>query len=659
MDNMHVSKVFTPFTSDLIQDGSSAGASDAATSDLDRVISYGIARRIGKDEALSSVPGSTDMRRRSKVYVASLIRKLPGAKRSFKKTLSPLNEATTFNAMLSALERSDHHGTSYHRESNRADYSQRREPPSPIEIPESVHGSAYVKVRESDKAHGKMDKGILKRQYNEYVRRSDSLKNLSQLNSTVGVWSSYKVDGHEVSENAVDPTSERTGNPALDHLHNININFHKADRHLTITCGIIDTRQKADELFNLVQSLKEKGQFTGSVRVALHQLNSFGLKIKGDRRLIQMQRIASSYLDDRFRNEGIVGDGYPAVFHSNTAVNGMTRIAKELHNEVELCDEFNGEAGAAYLALVHQRFPEDESAQGIKDMLATYRELQSTRASVFYDEDSNRILDHMRVESSPRAIGELTKDLKKAEKSAKIRVKDSVKELERVLSKQASALSRAIFSGISEEISDERSQVLTLLSKVLSPEKGSSQGLRVMNMYLLDRMLGVASEFNCKSGLDRTGYIRSLVASLSKLQEERGYSAAINFVQNSDRLMEEVSILQENWGSHKVFARSLENQPILILRDAYEFQRDFLNEILSVAKPITQRSTGLEGLKWHWQKNGMNPLEKNMHPIPYIPKYVSLPNGEEVSLTRYSGGKKVFTTYSTELLVGQSGNRGA
>lgn len=656
MDNTFDLNNFGSFSSMSILGDDSTEASDVAINDANDILKETF-KRTSKDEALHAVPGSTPKRKRAKVFVAKLVRKIPGASKSFKKTFSPLNEATTVNAMISALERAAHHGTSYHNESNRADYGDKRSPASPFEIPDSVHDSAHVKVKSSDKAHGKMDKGILKSKHSEYAKDFGLLRGLPQLNSTMGSWTSYKVDDDGVVENAVDPTSERTGNPALDNLHNININFHPVDGHLTITCGVIDTRQKADQLFDLVQSLKEKGQFNGPVRIALHQLNSFGLKFKGDRKLIRNQRIASSYLDERFRKEGIVESDLPAVFHSNTAVNGMTRIKKGIHNEVELCDEFNGESGAAYIALIHEQFPQIGSQQEITEMLSTYRELQSLRASAFYDEESNRILDHMKVEFSPKAIAELTKDFKKAQKFARDQVKDEIKGLEKALSQQVVELTQSITSQEHGDLSDRQSQVLTLLSRVLSPEKGSSQGVRVMNMYLLDRILGVSSEFNCKSGLDRTGYIRSLVASLTKYQEARGYGAAINFVKNSDRLMNEVSILQENWGSHRVFTRALEDQKHL--RDAYEFQRDFLNEILSVAKPITQRSTGVEGLKWHWQKNGMNPLEKNMHPLPYIPKYVSLPDGEEKSLTRYRAGKKVFTSFATELLVGQAGNRGA
>ena len=202
-----------------------ADESVTTASDVDNTISKEIPKRISKDEAVKSIPGCSDGSRKAKLRFAKMIRKLPGAKKTFKKTFSPLNEATTYNALLSAIERADHHGNSYHDKENQGNYRKRRLPASPVKIPVRVHDSAYVKVKETDRIHGKMDKGILRKKHSNLANSSGLLKDLPQLNSTVGAWTTYKVDGNGVKENAVDPTSDRTGNPALDHLHNININI--------------------------------------------------------------------------------------------------------------------------------------------------------------------------------------------------------------------------------------------------------------------------------------------------------------------------------------------------------------------------------------------------------------------------------------------------
>ena len=52
----------------------------------------------------------------------------------------------------------------------------------------------------------------------------------------------------------------------------------------------------------------------------------------------------------------------------------------------------------------------------------------------------------------------------------------------------------------------------------------------------------------------------------------------------------------------------------------YRFQVDMFAELMAVGLPITGRSTGLEGFKWGHDTDSR--INKNPHPLPYIPSEV-------------------------------------
>ena len=93
-------------------------------------------------------------------------------------------------------------------------------------------------------------------------------------------------------------------------------------------------------------------------------------------------------------------------------------------------------------------------------------------------------------------------------------------------------------------------------------------------------------------------------------------------------------------------------------KSIYEFQVSVFAELMGDPVPCTGRSTGFVGLKWHHDKNSINPFEKNPHPVPFIPMYI-LADGKEVQLVQTDKkGRRKFTADGNHLLMGLSARRG-
>lgn len=178
---------------------------------------------------------------------------------------------------------------------------------------------------------------------------------------------------------------------------------------------------------------------------------------------------------------------------------------------------------------------------------------------------------------------------------------------------------------------------------------------------LFDQMLNIVTEINCKSGLDRTGFARSL---LNAIQQEikKGHTLAEiasffdNFesgVQAMDRDIEEKMRQDPNFN----FTEWLENEGWRH-RGVYDFQASVFAELVGVARRITGRSAGVEGLKWHHDKKSINPFEKNPHPVPFIPMFI-VADDKTVPLIQVNrNGHRSFTKDGNAVLMGLSARRG-
>ena len=160
-------------------------------------------------------------------------------------------------------------------------------------------------------------------------------------------------------------------------------------------------------------------------------------------------------------------------------------------------------------------------------------------------------------------------------------------------------------------------------------------------MLLLDQSLGVVTEINCKSGLDRTGFTRSLHTVLQMKVKDDGLDKTFKFICDFEKNVK----LRDKGQLTNVAEQHAINK----------FQKNLLHELTEVAIPITERSSGLKGLKWHWGLKSLNPFKANPHPVNWLPL-------EAADGTKYftldKNGKRHVTDALAKLLCGLSSKRG-
>lgn len=165
-----------------------------------------------------------------------------------------------------------------------------------------------------------------------------------------------------------------------------------------------------------------------------------------------------------------------------------------------------------------------------------------------------------------------------------------------------------------------------------------SRAQEVLMIKLLNKELGVISATNCKSGLDRTGFAHAVEMAVYQLYKSGKYTS------------QQIEELVLNWDeiSSNHFTPGKAKSDIL-----NEMQNYVLMNLIDVGIPITQRSTGLVGLKWHSGRTAQ------LVPLEFIPEKVK--RGDvDVKLVNYENGKPTgLTDLGHRLLTKLQKMRGA
>jgi len=165
---------------------------------------------------------------------------------------------------------------------------------------------------------------------------------------------------------------------------------------------------------------------------------------------------------------------------------------------------------------------------------------------------------------------------------------------------------------------------------------------------LFDHVLGTVTEINCKSGLDRTGFTRSLHNAIQQKLKDEPLEKVLDFLTGfEDRVKE----MDKEYQKSNVWSDKYKAE--------YAFQKAVFAELMGVALTITGRSSGPDGLKWHHDKKSLNPYEKNPHPLPFIPIFIQ--NGDQtlVEVIEFDkNGKRMLGKVGNALLMGLSSHRG-
>ncbi|CCB91694.1 putative uncharacterized protein [Waddlia chondrophila 2032/99] len=173
--------------------------------------------------------------------------------------------------------------------------------------------------------------------------------------------------------------------------------------------------------------------------------------------------------------------------------------------------------------------------------------------------------------------------------------------------------------------------------------------------FALNKQLGVISAMNCKSGLDRTGFLFALFLGAQDLPEDKKMKIALNW----ESYTLELNQLYRNNGYDPAKVMAVLDEPHRDhadeLKHVFQMQQNVLQHLLTVSLPITGISTGMIGLKYG---KGM---KENLLPLYCIPPVVKNESGEIIQLLRYkrSGRPKGLTTEGHRLITQLSLHRGA
>lgn len=202
--------------------------------------------------------------------------------------------------------------------------------------------------------------------------------------------------------------------------------------------------------------------------------------------------------------------------------------------------------------------------------------------------------------------------------------------------------------------SDPPKQVLLkkILGAGLGLEPAPSRGQEDLMLALFARMSGVHLAINCKSGLDRTGWLWAAVQALPK-DNKQAFDLVMGWDKNTEEINTLVLIAAEGYirkGKSQTEAWALAAQEFestaydtkrpahlscVMFQPFIEYRKRVYDILVSECLPMTAISTGLVGLKWG------KGIKENLIPLNFIPPAVdgkSLvtygPDGKPLGLTK-------------------------
>lgn len=460
------------------------------------------------------------------------------------------------------------------------------------------------------------------------------------------------------------PTSFKKGNPEeSDHLCNAYVitipgGEDEPPRQI-IRTGVIDTQQKADEFESLLRKAqKESGR--EKLRVVSHQLNSFGHSGTGfsERSMIEEQHRLIGKMNEKFWEEGVDRDEGVAieVIHINTQCNRWYDIETSMGSIGGEHDSraLNLESWGTYI----QWCKEDLEELDLSFLMETPAD--TDEAQMMKDLQTEEIISKELFEEWSKATG-TKKDLLR-EYALLAKAKDYIPKDSPYKNHQKAL------------------RVISLMNKILGsqlalPGAMIDRGQELMILGMLHQELGIVDAMNCKSGLDRTGINHAIVLSLEKMRKEKEFGPEREFelVDNWDNTSTILNGLVTKYGQELIDAwldgayPIDENEEISTLlknrmKDVIKFRKLVLDNLIEVAIPITQTSTGLVGLKW-------NDRLLNLIPLNFLPPYVrktfkteTADKTEVLELVKYdkrTGKPKKLTNHGQRLLLKFSTSRGS
>lgn len=493
-----------------------------------------------------------------------------------------------------------------------------------------------------------------------------------------------------VKEDSVIPTCIRHDNAKeVNHLANLYIQVDPAGQNICLTCGGIDSLNKADEFIEGLKIALAKcppQDKKRPLRLMLNQLNSFFT----DGELIHDQHHLSRYVETRLREtltEEFLADtpfsmppaSIPIVAHMNTALNfASTLTSEELRSNIQNLD---GLAAISCWLGVSMPLPSVNVIQQTDDAKLLRLQIISCKSRIY---DLEKYISECDPTSRQTSLMRLTEENKTLNALQK-QLKDT---LQNIAHESGKAIASMSMPGPLQPESKKALLAWKIFSLIVAKQTAAEGklGLPEINRttelelhFLLNMLLHPISEMNCKSGLDRTGFARAIWDSLRTLHkafasndgpgenvspaeaEANAFQHVFDLVLNQDKHSAELDAIQAVLMKEKQLSScialdldSLSDKPaksyrtmlidaihdiyktdlskIESLVNALRYQDLVATHLFSVAQPITLSSTGAAGLKYGYDAKYTASVEGNPHPLKRLPMCISTETGKVIQL---------------------------
>lgn len=479
-------------------------------------------------------------------------------------------------------------------------------------------------------------------------------------------------------ENQLNTTSELSLAEAEESKDLPNIYYHfDRKKDLTITCGAINTKKKADQFIAAllhIRNLQQQNLFDGhiqhcgSLRLTLHQLNSFTL----EGNFIRKEHLLAAYMEKQLTHRECPDE--LILCHTNRCINALTKpTLAALTGEENRARRMNLNALATQLLWLANDVPCGGDGKG--------------------DAVRHIILSSRTNEGNGKSLKELRKLIVNSEYSlCQTQWDPPSRGVKRIISRQKADIFiyqrqlQSLLIAITRSLQTYASKdapPLHLMTAVLSNQlqitndafPSLSPTQEAIVQLLLDSALGAISEINCKSGLDRTGILRALHAALQQTfttsEGAFDYIGAYNFIVDWSVQVDALDSAIEISKSRSVNPKQFDFGSWIEGADHHRqcvarFQAAVWEQLCSISLPITARSTGLCGLKWHFQKKSISAKlldfcglsDKNFHPLPYLPMYgFDQKSGRWFQIIKIVNNERKMTKKGISILMGLSGHR--
>lgn len=515
-------------------------------------------------------------------------------------------------------------------------------------------------------------------QIKEAIQRTRPRESTSFMRSQEG--SAYWFPLPRIRDNSWYSLSHNTRDPLL------NIRFQVDEgnperAHLMVNTGSIDTKEKAVEYawgLNYACGTSKRKRFDEKgERIFWHQLNSNSTEEKLIEDQNKISRFVIPFLEQHLNN--------PKIAHINLSLN----FASILPWEDNASRKMNLEGWAQMTIWVLEDIKSAAPLILVEEATFLFEQLLEQAA---YLENSKNLIHKAKDQQSPN-VSQYQESLKK-----------------RLI--HCSVLAYAIGTDLNfkhDNLSDgEKLQIsktktlLLCLAYSLAMQTGTQGDLKLRTLsrvteiemhLLLDMMLDCISTINCKSGLDRTGYIRACWDGLRTIWKQRkqehhkmkegsedvcealAYEDLLVLILRQDDATKTLDTIHEHIMLDYSSVDDLENlekvEPVRhfpqlleaklktrgdshILLLAYKYQRLMLKHLFQVCMPLTFESSGTPGLKYGHKAGGLAKFFPNPHPLSRMPNFVETEDGRLIKLVD-SGGflndlGRQFTTAACQLI---------